>query len=394
MGAKGDVEWSRQRSREAAEPQPQSPRVGTDKGFWVETNWISEMQNPCSCNPPIFAGTLLACRQVSGDFVTLVDALKLLDLKLAWSLQWYGLVELNSPVSDPRPCIVPVKALPRQPEHFWPPKRKQRAPRQQAPMSWEEEWSLVRAEPGPDVALDEASADDDEDMGDEEEEDEEPEPLADSFLGEELVERSLLALLEEGPEEVSAPFLEEEAAVLQEPLPADTGGGAEAFEEVPEVALGPLEEEGRAPLEVGQLQAEPVARVLVAPRMPAECSVTIPGLGRIAYHQTKLAFEAHCQCGHGRCVLSRTSQGPAQGQPTGRGRPLGFLMCWLQSGTDCADKARHWNKEAWRATFTQEARLAGRVVLQSFEGAEGLFAAERMLGDGEPEEHESLQGLL
>ena len=134
--------------------------------------------------------------------------------------------------------------------------------------------------------------------------------------------------------------------------------------------------------------------VVQGPRLPAEAVVTWPGVGKIAFHHSKGSFEATCFC-HNQCVISRTANGRhVRGHGLVAGRPLGFLACWVQHAALCDSKAQHWDKDVWRATFTQAARLTARRELLELPGGTALAANERAMSPGEGEEAENLLGLL
>ena len=303
------------------------------------------------------------------------------------------MADLDTPILDPTPEVVPVKAVAGKVDFFWPPPRTRRGARagQQegagasADTSVAEAWAMVQA-PSLEPNSDEES---EVELEDDWEGDLELDPLLEDGPDADLVERALDAVLEGGAEDMDA-----EAAGLavgngDEPALGDV---AEAPEPALVEAALPLEgspAEAMAPAE--HAPARP-GREAPIERVAAECSVDLPGLG--AYHHSKRAFEAHCHCNHGKCVLSRTSQPPAQAGQVGRGRPLGFMTCWLQHGPACDSKAAHWDKDAWRANFSQQLRLEARGFLLGWPGAEALFACERVLADGEDEEPPSLQGLV
>ena len=92
--------------------------------------------------------------------------------------------------------------------------------------------------------------------------------------------------------------------------------------------------------------------------------------------------------------MRRTSKGRTlkSGLQIG-GRPLGFLMRWLQAGTTLDQKHLHWVREDW-ANFTLEERQAARATLSRTVGGPELMSFERARGTGEAEEPPTLQGYL
>ena len=75
------------------------------------------------------------------------------------------------------------------------------------------------------------------------------------------------------------------------------------------------------------------------------------------------------------------------------GRPLGFMVCWLNMGAGCRHKTDHWERGRWQREFTLEARQAAREELLSLSGGPALAEKERAKADGEGDEPVSLQGL-
>ena len=141
--------------------------------------------------------------------------------------------------------------------------------------------------------------------------------------------------------------------------------------------------------------APAIPRIALQERVPAEVSVVMPGGGRIAFHRSKEAFEAHCSNpAHGHCRLTRTVKGrERKGVGTVAGRPLGFLYCWLNRG-HVATKEEHWHKGSWFEWFTREERRAARAALKDVPGSAPLFEVERAKEPGESSEPETLVGML
>jgi hypothetical protein len=81
---------------------------------------------------------------------------------------------------------------------------------------------------------------------------------------------------------------------------------------------------------------------------------------------------------HGsQCVISRSS---FAGHKRSQGRPLGFLVAWLNLGQDLDSRESHWDKAGWPS---QEVRMQHRCVLESLPGGQDILSFERELRDGE-----------
>ena len=153
----------------------------------------------------------------------------------------------------------------------------------------------------------------------------------------------------------------------------------------PQAAAVPPPEPAR-----GRRRAKLMARP-VGPRARAMASVACDH-GRISFYQQRNFFEAVCGY-HPQCVLSRTANGRPSPEGVCGGRPLGFLMRWLQDGAFAPDKGIHWDQHCW-AMFTQEERLAARRELAGLDGGAELLACERATAEGEAEEPATLTGLV
>ena len=143
-----------------------------------------------------------------------------------------------------------------------------------------------------------------------------------------------------------------------------------------------------------------VIRPLADEDLPFSHRVVVPDLGEIwfwrsqgfyaichgaEHHGRSLSVEEGsdpCRLGDDRCVKFRTHRRRTTGAPF-RGRPLGFLMAWLQE--------QHFHNYAWmhkqeyQMTYTD--RKAARALLKQLERAWLLFCCERARDEGEPEEH-------
>eukprot|EP00971_Amphidinium_carterae_P165207 3274929-Amphidinium_carterae.6 len=115
--------------------------------------------------------------------------------------------------------------------------------------------------------------------------------------------------------------------------------------------------------------------------------------GKISYHESKRSFEAVCRQ-HKGCVLTRSADGrkvKGHAEKVG-GRPIGFLMAWLQKADHTASKAEHWSQTAFSVTYAD--RVAARERLQTFTGARELLDYEKpKVSDADPDEPVSLLGI-
>eukprot|EP00959_Pyramimonas_sp_CCMP1952_P032037 672253-Pyramimonas_sp.AAC.1 len=115
--------------------------------------------------------------------------------------------------------------------------------------------------------------------------------------------------------------------------------------------------------------------------LPAHIVVLVPGLGRISYYDTfdRKYFVANCADPDHVCHLPcHTTRVSTPGHKKGQGRPLGWMMSWLerQGGLAAARAAtRHDHVHGgWRPTF--EERRAARERLALLPGGLALIAEE------------------
>ena len=116
--------------------------------------------------------------------------------------------------------------------------------------------------------------------------------------------------------------------------------------------------------------------------------------GTIAHYPAFSAFVATCHNPlHGRCMLQRVSafgKSKEQRSRTRGGRPLGFMLCWLQSHTLCRDKDEHWRFRDLPLSQTNRLHCRNRLKAQGSD----LFRHERELRPGEPEEPADLRAYM
>jgi len=110
----------------------------------------------------------------------------------------------------------------------------------------------------------------------------------------------------------------------------------------------------------------------------------------------KKFFTATCECGHGKCILTRQATvGKSSSMTTNiraKGRPLGQMVAWLAYGTcsACKDKNCHWDKVAMAEHVTFERRVAARLSLSTMPSVTEILAAERPKRASEDDEPEGL----
>jgi hypothetical protein len=127
-----------------------------------------------------------------------------------------------------------------------------------------------------------------------------------------------------------------------------------------------------------------------AGRMAATASVTFGVEGHtISFYASDGRFEAVCRNVHhlptNRCRMTRSLPAVDDGVTT-RGRVLGLLAAWLLlDHVDLASREDHCNPFI-AFTITHAERADARDFLKTQDGAEMLFASERLRRPGEPEE--------
>lgn len=124
-----------------------------------------------------------------------------------------------------------------------------------------------------------------------------------------------------------------------------------------------------------------------------EAMVVFPH-GKISFYASKNVMEATCRVpSHGKCVLTRTvrcRQGTEEHLVPKGGRPLGMLAAWLLKAGAAETKEAHW--AFVRAPLAE--RVAAREYIKQAEHGPELLAMEREQKPTEPEEPETLSGLL
>ena len=358
------------------------------------------------------------------------EAHKLMDKDRRWSVVWYRLEATNDLVDITGPAIVPITPLfDGRRISFWPPAPRQKGPQKPpAPKMPSPGGSPVVF--GPSLApapepTDQPSGDDG--AG--------PPPAAPAHEPEQdaTVEELLAALeapdenaLKGGPLEDGLwpdPIMKEldetvlkkfhEAMVdkfIEELAPADDRDGVPAGgDEVATPAAsgpssgsagapsGPSSSAAGAPPEVAVVAADPPAKKprVCGARKEAAFTVDVYG-GKICYYEGSENFVAYCgNPAHGKCELTRTSRASKHrvGPGFSQGRPLGFMMAWLDQCYACDTKEDHWKKEVFEQDYP--IRLKARAHLLTMPNGEELTKFERCADTvGADYEPRTLNGLM
>ena len=337
--------------------------------------------------------TPLALPQTTeADEVFLIEyrAMQLLDLDVAWAISWFEVEDSPRPLAKIEPRFVSVLPLAEGAagEAFWPPKRLQRrtvAARQerQAP------GRQADFRPTPEQHnADEPEAGEEDPEADEGVEDEQADegPEHEDLLWQLALAPQLWSESSQGPPPRPA---EQPPPPASSDAPAPPTPPAEAVRSPPPASEPAAEDQAQPP--PAQLRRRGSA---VGPRGPtgiADSTIMVLG-GKISYYANKNTFEAVCDNPlHGRCVMSRTSRGRSSKAGKAAGRPLGFLLCWLEQN-GCQTKAQHWDRGLWQYDLT--ARQAARRKLMDTPGGPELAAWERPPARGEGLEPDTLDGLM
>ena len=329
--------------------------------------------------------------EASNRYLSEHQAMDMLDSSKAWALQFYMLDESQKPITRMQPDIVPILPL-GNPTQIWPVKYKARAPKRvEEPILG---LNLHGAVPVLDRPEEEGDYDGDEDDEDSDVilEEEPPQDQDDGTLELDMLEAMILEQegldfvgeLNPGSVPTSAAQSNEAAASV---APAESSPAARV---VPDNLVPPVVE-GRQP--------KRSRTAAVGLRVAALDCIDVAN-GRIAWYENKAAFEAKCTVPEhnvgGTCKLTRSGmlrKRSRDGVPLG-GRPLGFLMAWLESAHECPDKQSHWLKSEWEARYTRERRSACRAELAASLDGQALLAHERERDNREEAEPATLDGLL
>lgn len=312
--------------------------------------------------------------QATGRFLTVYEALAMLQGSKVMAASWYLLEATEVPVASVQPDLLPARLLQGVPANtdVW--KASGRAVPRHPPRP---DSDPIFVDGGDGGEEDEGGADLDHPSQSEEDADDD-----DGF------ERDLEALLEEVQELGESGW--GEIPVESAPAAAPTAAAAEP---VSEEAAGQAAVVEEAPPPPPPRPSS--SREGVAPRRGAAITVQCEG-GSISYYASKSAFEAVCENkSHGRCVMTRTCRGKAAsvegGAPKG-GRLVGMLAAWLGHSASCGTKGEHWAASCVQNAY--EDRLALRTHLEEFESGRTLASFERPKVAGEGPEPLVLDGYL
>eukprot|EP00971_Amphidinium_carterae_P110153 2182108-Amphidinium_carterae.3 len=310
--------------------------------------------------------------------------MKLIDAREHWELQFHVLVESTMIVPTVWPKVVPVERYGEK-VAFWPVARKVRGKATPGVhLAWQLQQEAVNDESGDDEDIDILDLEGMDQEGAEESAEVDflmTEAL--DFLEREKRKREEHQIV--GDDVFEAGMLDTQALVGQETphdsverLPAESMA-AERPAATSQVAMSKPETSS------GSGRAPPTHLV---PKQRGLDGVWF-GMGKITYYEKTGCFEAVCAT-HANCKLTRTSRG----KPSRGGRPCAFLLAWLQFGQNVDTKEAHWNKSDWPERLNLETRQACRASIKELNAGLLLLEHERPLAEGEPEEQETLQGLL
>eukprot|EP00971_Amphidinium_carterae_P352814 6492740-Amphidinium_carterae.2 len=282
-------------------------------------------------------------KHATAVFLEEYAALEMLDLTQSWHMRMYKLLETSTPVADMRPVHLAVTPA-GEAQQLWPPERKARS--LNTHVGWDVMVASLLSTPIEDEESD-AIADEEED----DDEDDEDGIILGTLVTEHEAVQDMIVLRELQAESL----LEVAAHAPSHPVLAEGSVGAS----MPRVYLG---------------------------REAAVATVVVEGVGKIAYHSSKRAFEGRC-FRHQQCTMSKSCIRTKRCN----GRPLGLMLSWLLSDLD---EVVHKDKLYLRGFLTLERRQAARATLESLEGSAALLGLEHAHEEGEPSEPVSLQGLL
>lgn len=296
--------------------------------------------------------------KATSEFLVLDLAVPLLDPNISWNIEWYRLADTPHGVAAFSPGVVPVhKVDDPKAKHgpFWPPGRGG-GDKKRFRLPTGSRGSGSGGDGGDDPDDDELLADQALVVdGDDADGDELPSDL-DQLL-DRLREGLRVSANEDGD---------------------DVGGGDRP--EGIEVPEPPGDEPVPPPPAPHDDDDDPNRRL--GPRGNADITVWVEG-GRISFYSSKNSFEAVCgNPSHklfSRCV--RTCGVTSNALCSGR--PIGLLAAWLANNAQ-PDKARHWAANVLSPSLAE--RQIRRTMLALGDDAAELFAKERQLDLGEPDE--------
>ena len=192
-----------------------------------------------------------------------------------------------------------------------------------------------------------------------------------------------------------------EAVPAPSPAPADELPGNSSSGEDGEAVSAPGNLAGPAGAlgpdavdpEPGEVQPGPGADALAAVRAKAAAMVVLPSGGFIAFYESTGSFQATCvhhDDATSACRLTRTANAAKNlnGARAGQGRPLGFLVGWVEGHGIASTSGDHKSPVALAAFAAKDVRMHNRELLRGCAGAQALMAFERPQREGEGVEPE------
>ena len=160
---------------------------------------------------------------------------------------------------------------------------------------------------------------------------------------------------------------EEHEAHIPENFPP-AGGGGDGNE-------GPLPNEDVEGADMDSAPRDPGPAIRLDP-IPSVSKVEIPGIGEIVWMPRPNAFQARCRhLAHtDERACNRARQAYVKAGKSGSGRPLGFLMCWLEAQHEYDSQYGHVNDPDFDPPF--DARDSARNRLMQLPGATDLQSHE------------------
>jgi hypothetical protein len=294
-------------------------------------------------------------------FITLFPFIAQLDRGLAWFAKFYWVQESNRPLPSMEPTR--VRALQYTADvgqQFWPPTRRARA-------------AADNGDDAPDgcdrlAPLRSKDLENLEDELDDEEDPDEQDGREEEALTKDLLDDGMAAM---EAEIVAAAGEEVEDHGPHHP-------DEESDDEADRSCDSEAEAQGK-----GEAEGDEADEALL--RGKADLAVRVSG-GVIRYYESRKHFVATCdkhsECGS-QCKLTRQGTPAASTSKLARmqakGRPLGYMVCWLAAGCDhtCPTKAQHWDAEWINSHCAFAARAAARTLLSESLAGRNMLAMER-----------------
>lgn len=198
---------------------------------------------------------------------------------------------------------------------------------------------------------------------------------------------------------VGTPFVNESgAASSAQPMPASAAAASSGDVFGSNVASG-IAVVGAMVAEVAAAVAADEAPAASVPPPPAAarpgrrpkgqplCSFQLP-CGSLVYYDVNQSFSAVCgNPAHGRCILTRKGKHAISDRI---GRPIGFMLAWLECGPMTASKEEHWRFSDLPLDLSDRVRHREWAKAQTDASSVLMFEQERQRRTGEAEEPEDL----